>query len=137
VFFKAWIFSSLMAQGPGEARHDIAAAPGATTGSVLRFILKLRADGAVHPPKPRKPLPRLRFIRISFFPRLPQNTKPQLGLRTASGEWFSGGLGLRVKDLHEPGTKSPKSPAAKCRRPVSPVTVYTGGLPCKQQHTPG
>ena len=92
--------TSLMAQGPGEARHDIAVAPGATTGSVLCFILELRADGPVHPLKPRNPTGVCNSIEFWFFPG-PQKHKDPKGSRVAYTYGVSGGLGLRVKDLHQ------------------------------------
>jgi len=35
---KAWFLSSLLAQGPGEARHRVAAAPGVSTGFFLMTV---------------------------------------------------------------------------------------------------
>ena len=94
LFYKAWL-SSLMAQGPGEARHYIAAAPGPPN----RFrLLPLQASRhvPVHrggPPKPRNCV----STRVSFeFRAFPGPLKTQGPKGVQSRMFLCGFLGVWV-----------------------------------------
>ena len=89
VFFRSlpgWCVCACV-KGPGEARHDIAAAP----GPLNRFrLLPLqvpprRSSTPRRAPKSQKPFSQL-AVQFEFrsFPRFPKTQKAQQGLRTAS-----------------------------------------------------
>ena len=78
--------------------------PRVLSGSVLRFVLKLRADGPLQSPQTPDP---------------PKHKDPKWS-RAACAVTVSGGLGLQVKDQHQSWQQAP------------PATVGTiGGIPRK------
>ena len=89
--------------GSGEARH-FWPLPQNPPQVSENFLFKFLHDGAVHPPKPRKPTSQLavHFRLFGFFPG-PQTKKAQQGLGTASCEWVFWGFRVtgkvKAKDL--------------------------------------
>ena len=124
-FFKAWL-SSLMAQGPGEARHYIAAAPGPPN----RFrLLPLQASRhvPVHrggPPKPRNCV----STRVSFefraFPGPLKHKDPKgVQSRMCCHSFLGFGFNSKPQPHRRVGLKIPLA-----RRVHSPVVRHTGTL---------
>ena len=88
-------------EGTGEARHDIAAAPGPQNRS-RRHPLQASRHGALQTPQTPKPHRHMRLSRISGFPRIPQNNRTQRGSESHVPVWVSGGLGLQVTYRRRP-----------------------------------
>ena len=74
---------------------------------IVNILLKHCADGAFHPPKPRNPTGVCDSIEFRFFPGSLKQKGP-MGPRVAYTCGVSGGLGLQLKDLHEPGIRALK-----------------------------
>ena len=91
LFSKAWCLSSLMAQGPGEARHDIAAAPGPLHRSRRHLLQASRRRSTSDHPKPRNPTGICDSFEFRFF-QDPQTKGPK-GVQSRIHLWGFRGFG--------------------------------------------
>ena len=90
-----------MAQGPGEARHEIAAAPGPQNRTRRHPLQASRRRSSTAPPNPETPQAHATHSNFGF-PRIPKTTGPKRGSESHVPVWVSGGLGLQVKDQGAP-----------------------------------
>ena len=85
-----------MAQGPGEARHYIAAARVPPQVRSCASSSSFAPTVLYSPPKPRNPTGTCDSLEFRFS-QDPQNNRTQRGSESHVPVWVSGGLGLQVK----------------------------------------
>jgi hypothetical protein len=98
-FSRLVFFSSLMAQGPGEARHDIAAAPGPPNRSRRLPLQASRRRSTSAPPNPETPQAYATHSNFGF-PRTPKTKGPK-GVQSRIHLWGFWGFGYRKVHLFD------------------------------------
>ena len=99
VFQGLFFLSSLMAQGPGEARHDIAVAPGPPNRSRRLPLQASRRRSTSAPPNPETPQAYATHSNFGF-PRTPKTKGPK-GVQSRIHLWGFGGFGYRKVHLFD------------------------------------